>query len=94
MNKDTKGKLRLSFVPPRAIESIARVREFGVTKYKEEWDWLRDVEPEKFVEAAMRHLLVTQMDRDLLAIDMESGLPHLDHALCSLAMAVEILKRR
>jgi len=94
MNKDTRGKLPLHLVPPRAIESIARVREFGVNKYHEAWDWVEDVDPDKFLEAAARHLLTIRKESDLTSIDPESGLLHLEHALCSLSMAIEIIKRK
>lgn len=90
MFKDTKGKLKLNLVPPRAIESIAKVREFGSSKYKDEWSWVTAVKAEDLIEATKRHLLKKDLGED---IDPESGLSHLDHALCSLAMAVEIIKR-
>lgn len=90
-HKDTKGKLPLLLVPPHAIEAIARVREYGNKKYGDPWKWLTCTTPEQYIEAALRHILKDMMGEK---IDPESGLPHMDHALCSLAMAVELIKRK
>lgn len=90
-HKDTKGKLPLNLVPPRAYESIALVRKFGNDKYGDPWAWLEATKEEDFREAARRHLLRIDMGEEL---DPESGLMHLEHALCSLAMAVELIKRK
>lgn len=87
MEKDTKGKLRLNLIPPKSLEAIARVREFGVSKYPSEWGWKTSVPKEALIEATKRHLLRMDMGEDT---DPESGLPHIYHALCSLAMAVEL----
>lgn len=86
-HKDTKGKLKLNLVPPRAIRSMALVREFGVNKYKDPWGWKSKVTVDEFVEAAKRHILAVELGDEL---DPESGLLHLEHALTSLAMAIEI----
>lgn len=91
MHKDTKGKLKLNLIPPRSLESIAKVREFGNAKYNSPWGWLDHVKEEDLREAAKRHLLRIDLGED---IDSESGLLHLEHALCSLAMAVELIKRK
>lgn len=89
-HKDTKGKLRLNLIPPEALVSIAKVREFGVRKYKDPWAWVAKVSVEDFVEATKRHLLARDRGEE---IDPESGLEHIEHALCSLAMAVEVLRK-
>jgi hypothetical protein len=90
-HKDTKGKLKLNLVPPRAYESIALVREFGCNKYGDPWGWLEHVKEEDLREACKRHLLRIEMGE---THDPESNLLHLEHALCSLAMAIEIIKRK
>ena len=90
MNKDTKGKVPLNLLPPYAIESIARVREFGNSKYNSAWGWLETVTASELIEATKRHLL--QLDKGVLRDD-ESGLLHLEHAACSLMMALELSKR-
>lgn len=90
-HKDTKGKLRLNLVPPRAYESIALVREFGCNKYGDPWGWLEHVKEEELIEACKRHILRIEMGE---TNDPESNLLHLEHALCSLAMAIEIIKSK
>lgn len=87
MHKQTEGKIPLNLVPPRAYEAIAKVREFGVKKYKDPWGWKKACTKEQFTEAAKRHLNKIMKGENF---DDESGLPHLYHALCSLAMAVEL----
>lgn len=89
MEKDTKGKLRLNLLPPHALESIAKVREFGVSKYPSAWGWVTGVKTEDLIEATKRHLLKIDMGETK---DPESGLLHIEHALCSLAMAVHQIK--
>lgn len=87
MEKDIKGKLRLNLIPPQALVSIAKVREFGVSKYPSEWGWKDSVPQAALIEACKRHLLKIDLGEK---VDSESGLLHLEHALCSLAMAVEL----
>ena len=82
--KDTKGKPKLRLIPKAAMEAMARVREYGVEKYGDDDGWL-SVDPTEFVDAALRHLYKHLDGQD---IDTESGLPHLDHALTSLSLAV------
>lgn len=86
-HKDTVGKLKLNLVPPRSMEAIARVREFGVNKYKDPWGWMKACTTDEFIEAVKRHLNKRDRGEEL---DNESGLPHIYHALCSMAMAVEL----
>lgn len=90
-HKDTAGKLPLNLVPPRAYESIAKVRDFGNKKYGDPWKWLECTTADQYIEATRRHLLKIDLGEDL---DPESGLLHLEHALCSLAMAVELVRRK
>lgn len=89
--KDTKGKLKLNYIPPKSMVAIAKVREFGSIKYKDPWKWKEFVELDDLIEACKRHLLKRDLGEEL---DDESGLPHIYHALCSLAMAVEIMDRK
>lgn len=94
--KDTSGKPPLHLVPLEALNDAARVMDFGDRKYAP-FNWLGAV-PEgdagvrKYVGAALRHL--GAMWRDLDAVDPESGLPHLAHALTSLLFASEIRRRQ
>ena len=80
------GKDRITLVPRQIIRDIARVRMFGTDKYKDPDNWRR-VEPERFKDAMMRHLLA-YLD-DPKSVDEESGLPHLWHAACNIAFLCE-----
>lgn len=86
--KDTKGKPKLRYVPYDALVAIANVREFGIAKYKDDQGW-RVVPADDFAEASLRHIH-KYFNGQIL--DPESGLGHLEHALCSLALAVAVLK--
>lgn len=87
--KKDAGKLRISLVPPGAIKSIARVRMYGIKKYTDKDNW-KKVEPDRYVDAAMRHLLDV-MD-DMRSVDKESGLLHAEHALTNLGFLCAILR--
>ena len=80
--KDYKGKLRPTLVPPEAIRAIARVREYGATKYASDDNW-KKVPVQYYKDALYRHLLA-YLD-DPTATDAESGLPHIDHLLTNAA---------
>jgi len=83
------GKIRPSLVPPEAIRAIARVRGYGITKYTDPDNWRR-VEPERYVDAALRHML--DVVEDMHSTDPESGLLHAEHALTNLAFLCALLK--
>ena len=88
--KDTKGKEKLSLIPRRALVEIAKVREFGNKKYGCPHGWKLH-ETHEFAEAAMRHIVKHFDGQDK---DPESGLDHLSHALCSLALAVSLKDKK
>lgn len=60
---------------PKAIGAVARVSEFGASKYT--WDGWRDVEnaSERYTEALTRHLVADATED----IDAESGMSHKAH---------------
>lgn len=87
--KTDAGKPRLSLVPSQIIRDIARVREYGNSKYGDPENW-RTVEPERYRDAAYRHLLA-YVD-DPAGADEESGLPHLWHLACNIAFLCEMEK--
>ena len=68
----------------RFIQAIERVREYGCRKYPED-SW-KDVEPQRYWEAALRHMLAAW--KDYRAVDPESGLPHIWHIACNLAFII------
>lgn len=83
------GKARLSLVPFEIAYCIARVREHGTIKYHDPDNW-KQVEPSRYVDALLRHTLAFAEDNQ--SLDAESGLPHLWHAACNLALLCEMLK--
>ena len=90
MNQDAKadyGKEQLTLVPRRIIHAIARVRMYGVQKYKDPDNWKR-VEVERYRDAAFRHWLAYLDDPN--GVDAESGLPHLWHLAANVAFLCEM----
>ena len=83
MKKDM-GKLRMELVPVSAIESLARVLTYGANKYEPE-GW-REVEPERYVGALLRHLCAYLKGQ---VYDHESGLMHIEQVLCNAAFLNE-----
>ena len=87
--KSDDGKPKLDLVPRQILYDIARVREYGNEKYGDPENW-RTVEPERYRNAAFRHLL--QYLDDPYGNDKESGLPHLWHLACNVAFLCEMEK--
>lgn len=85
--KADSGKLQLTLVPRRIIRAIAVIRMFGNVKYGDPENW-RQVDPERYRNAAFRHFLA-YLD-DPKGMDEESGLPHLWHLACNIAFLCEI----
>ena len=81
------GKPRPTLVPVSAIRAIMAVREYGCQKYHDPDNW-REVDPQRYRDAACRHLLDYLEDHQ--AKDAESGLPALWHLLCNIAFLVEM----
>lgn len=86
--KDVAGKPRLSLVPPSLIQSVGEVMTFGADKYNVD-SW-REVEPELYRDALMRHLCKYLEHPD--STDEESGLPHLWHIATNVAFLIELEK--
>ena len=81
------GKLQLTLVPRKIIRDIARIREYGNRKYGDPDNW-KTVEPERYRDAAYRHLLA-YLDNPS-GVDEESGLKHLWHLACNIAFLCEM----
>jgi hypothetical protein len=77
------GKVRMDLVPPEITLMIGRVLTHGAEKYGEN-NW-QHVQKERYIAAAYRHLLSYQTGEYL---DDDSGLPHLAHAITSLAFVL------
>lgn len=87
--KRDEGKPKVSLVPMECIYDIAKIREYGISKYGDSESW-RNVEPERYIDALGRHVLAFL--NDPYGVDSESGLPHLWHAMCNGAFLCEMLK--
>lgn len=87
--KADEGKLKLTLVPRKIIEAIARTRMYGNMKYPtggpDNW---KNVEPQRYRDAAFRHFL--QYLDDPKSVDQESGLPHLFHLATNVAFLIEM----
>lgn len=87
--KQDYGKAKLSLVPRRIIWDVAAIREYGNNKYPDGGpDNWREVEPERYRDAAYRHFL-RYLD-DPKSVDSESGFPHLWHLACNIAFLCEM----
>ena len=81
------GKEELTLVPRRIIHDICAIRMYGNQKYGDPDNW-KQVEPERYRNAAFRHFLA-YLD-DPYGVDKESGLPHRWHLCCNLAFLCEL----
>lgn len=98
--KTAAAKPPLQMLPLRAYIGPTRVTQYGRKKYAP-GNYLRatleDGCGERYAGAALRHLAAMQEDNGLWSreslgrLDVESGLPELDHAICSLIMLRSIL---
>ena len=89
--KADSGKPRLTLVPRQIPFDIARVREYGDKKYGSSDNW-KQVEPERYRDAAFRHFCAYLDDPQ--GVDEESGLPHLWHLACNISFLCEMEGKR
>jgi hypothetical protein len=75
------GKIRLSLFPMHLIAGATRVLMWGATKYVE-WNWAKGGRWSTAFDCMMRHMFKWWFFRE--EFDKESGMHHLDHALCNL----------
>jgi hypothetical protein len=84
------GKPKLSLVPRGLLEACARGMEYGLGKYGRD-NWRGGFADSRLLDAALRHLVAyANGERD----DRESGLSHIDHAICMLAFLADQLRQR
>jgi hypothetical protein len=76
-------KLRYSLIPWISLKEVVKVLEFGAKKYSVN-NWQK-IEPHRYKDAAMRHLVAIMEDEWL---DEESHLPHAGHAICCLLFLI------
>ena len=86
--KSDNGKPTYTLVPPAILDSIERVRAYGNKKYHDPNNW-RQVEPERYWEACLRHMRASW--NDYTAKDEESGLLHLEHCACNIAFLLQFI---
>ena len=100
MEKGTKydgGKLRYDLYPVDAYEGCTAVLTFGANKYAPN-NWQKVEPKERYLAALKRHLVAQEKFEKNggkgLAVDSESGLPHLDHAQCCLVFLRELTNKQ
>lgn len=82
--KHDSGKPRVELVPPEAVLAIASAFTMGAIKYERD-NWKKCDDWSRIYGAMQRHLLAYSRGE---LTDKESGLPHLHHAICNLAMLI------
>jgi hypothetical protein len=80
--KFDQGKPSISLVPSEALIGMTRALDYGAKKYGR-YNYRDGIEHSRILDAALRHIFAILGGEDT---DPESGLPHLHHALASLAM--------
>jgi hypothetical protein len=81
--KHDSDKLRYSLLPWNALKEVVKVLEFGASKYSVN-NWQK-IEPQRYKDAAMRHLVAILEGKWL---DEESQLPHAAHCICCLLFII------
>jgi len=82
-------KVRMELLPFDALEGVAKVLTFGAKKYDDR-NWELGMDHERLLGATLRHQSAILQGE---LIDPESGLPHIDHAICGLMMVSAYYKR-
>jgi hypothetical protein len=83
--KDNKGKPMLALFPMRALQWAGKAFTFGASKYAP-YNWAKGLPHSELMDACLRHLTDYWAGEDN---DPQSGLPHLAHGLCCIAMLLE-----
>ncbi len=81
-------KLRFELISDVAEAGLAQVLTFGAKKYAAD-NWRKGMEWRRVIGALKRHLHAFSCGED---IDPESGLPHIDHAMCCVMFLSEYQK--
>jgi hypothetical protein len=86
-HKFDQGKVQMALVPAGIIEAVGIIRTYGTNKYGDPDGW-KTVEPARYRDALMRHLV--EWIRDPYSADQESGHSHLWHMACNIAFLIEM----
>jgi len=78
-------KIDTSLFPPVSFMLISKVMTYGKYKYKS-WNWSQGMKYSRLFAATLRHLFAWWFGQNK---DPESGMHHLAHAGCCLAMLLD-----
>lgn len=81
--------LDMSLIPPAIIKGVRATRLYGLKKYHDPDNW-RKVEPQRYWDALLRHVLAAW--NDWKAVDPESDMPHLWHIACNAAFLMQYME--
>lgn len=95
MNRDQNiktdaDKIRMELIPTSVYSSLGKVLTYGANKYKAN-SW-QHVDKDRYVGALLRHLI--EYIDDPTSIDNESGLLHIEHALCNVAFLNHFVSKK
>ena len=82
------GKPDYSLIPMAALAEVAKVLEYGASKY-ERGNWLKPTSWEVSYACMQRHMSAWQAGEDN---DEESGRSHIAHAACNLIQMLHMLE--
>ena len=83
------GKPPMMLLDRYALEQTALVLAYGREKYAAH-NWRKGIEVSRLLDAAVRHIYASDEEH----LDVESGLPHLAHAMCCIMFALRMTKDR
>lgn len=90
--KFDKDKLDWSLLPFEALEGTVKVLQFGANKYaRSNWKIGGGFKYTRTISACLRHLFAYMRGQDL---DPESGLSHIDHAMCNLVFLAYFIRNK
>lgn len=87
--KDDRGKRQWDLLPLRALDEVIKVFEYGYQNHPERHphQWRYGTKFSRYWSAAVRHIFAWWKGE---ALDQESGLSHLAHAVCDLLILMEM----
>jgi len=80
--KHDTGKPSMTLLPAEALIGMTRALDYGAAKY-DRYNYREGIAHHRILDATFRHLTAILAGQET---DAESGLPHVWHALASLAM--------